>query len=51
MTVFPQPNAPGMAHVPPRTEGNNASSTRCKNLKAEKIKKEKASENICYSRL
>uniref|UniRef100_A0A0A9F073 Uncharacterized protein n=1 Tax=Arundo donax TaxID=35708 RepID=A0A0A9F073_ARUDO len=29
MTVFPQPNAPGIAHVPPRTDGNSASSTRC----------------------
>jgi len=28
MQVFPQPNAPGIAHVPPRQEGNNESSTR-----------------------
>lgn len=28
MTVFPQPNAPGMAQVPPRTDGNRASRTR-----------------------
>jgi hypothetical protein len=24
MKVFPQPNAPGMAHVLPRVEGNHA---------------------------
>lgn len=36
MTVFPQPKAPGMAHVPPRTEGNNASSTRWDRLKVYK---------------
>jgi len=30
MTVFPQPKAPGMAQVPPRTEGKRASRTRCK---------------------
>lgn len=29
ITVFPQPNAPGTAQVPPRTDGNNASNTRC----------------------
>ena len=28
MTVLPHPNAPGMAHVPPSTEGNITSSTR-----------------------
>ena len=28
MTVFPHPNAPGMAHVPPRTDGNMTSNTR-----------------------
>ena len=27
MHVFPQPNAPGIAHVPPKTEGNKASNT------------------------
>lgn len=38
MTVFPQPNAPGMAQVPPSTEGKNASKTRCrKKLSREKI--------------
>merc|ERR1712070_226010 len=29
ITVLPQPNAPGTAQVPPSTEGNTASSTRC----------------------
>ena len=29
ITVFPHPNAPGMAQVPPRTEGKSVSSTRC----------------------
>ena len=28
MTVLPQPNAPGIAHVPPSTEGKSVSSTR-----------------------
>jgi len=28
MHVFPQPKAPGMAHVPPSTEGKSTSSTR-----------------------
>ena len=28
MTVLPHPNAPGMAHVPPNTDGNITSSTR-----------------------
>lgn len=28
MTVFPQPKAPGMAQVPPSTEGKRASRTR-----------------------
>lgn len=28
MTVLPQPNAPGMAQVPPRTDGNSESRTR-----------------------
>jgi hypothetical protein len=27
MTVLPQPKAPGMAHVPPSTDGKSASST------------------------
>ena len=27
MQVLPQPNAPGIAQVPPRTEGNRVSST------------------------
>ena len=27
ITVLPQPNAPGMAHVPPSTDGNSASNT------------------------
>jgi hypothetical protein len=30
MTVLPQPKAPGIAQVPPSTDGNNASRTRCK---------------------
>jgi hypothetical protein len=25
--VLPHPNAPGIQHVPPNTDGNNASST------------------------
>ena len=29
MTVLPHPNAPGIAHVPPSTDGNRPSSTRC----------------------
>lgn len=29
MTVLPQPKAPGTQHVPPLTDGNIASSTRC----------------------
>ncbi|CBI23618.3 unnamed protein product, partial [Vitis vinifera] len=29
MTVFPQPNAPGMAQISPKTEGKRASRTRC----------------------
>ena len=28
MTVLPQPNAPGMQHVPPSTDGNSVSITR-----------------------
>ena len=28
MTVLPQPKAPGTAHVPPKTDGNNPSMTR-----------------------
>jgi hypothetical protein len=37
MTVFPQPKAPGIAQVPPRTEGNRASKIRCdENTKTEK---------------
>jgi hypothetical protein len=36
MKVFPQPNAPGMAHVLPRGEGNHASSTHCKKIKKRK---------------
>lgn len=27
MQVFPHPNAPGIAHVPPWTDGNRASKT------------------------
>jgi len=34
MTVFPQPKAPGMAQVPPRTEGKRASRTRCTKQKS-----------------
>jgi hypothetical protein len=33
MKVFPQPNAPKMAHVLLRAEGNHASSTHCKKIK------------------
>jgi hypothetical protein len=45
MTVFPQPKAPGIAQVPPRTEGNNASSTRWNHSEVKsKIQKEKTSE-------
>ena len=29
MTLFPQPNAPGMAQISPKTEGKRASRTRC----------------------
>ncbi|PTQ40057.1 hypothetical protein MARPO_0042s0092 [Marchantia polymorpha] len=29
MTVLPHPKAPGMAQVPPSTDGKSASSTRC----------------------
>jgi hypothetical protein len=44
MKVFPQPNAPRMAHVPPRVEGNHASSTHCKKVK--KIAKIQSSHSM-----
>lgn len=33
MQVFPQPKAPGMAQVPPKIDGNIASSTLCPVIK------------------